>query len=89
MEKSIIGLLLIGAIFAAIASVLSNLMRIAEIRSLKRELRRYEKAFDSAKKSIKVIEKHIKDERELPDPLVTLVVNDETKSDDLPKFGDE
>ena len=89
MEKSIIGLLLIGASIAAIASVLSNLMRISEIRSLRRELRRYEKAFDSAKSSIKVIEKYIKDERELPDPIVTLVVKDETKSDDLPKFGDE
>ena len=88
MARSIVILLLIGASIAAIASVLSNLMRISEIRSLKRELRRYEKAFDSAKSSIKVIEKYIKDERELPDPLVTLVVKDETKSDDLPKFGD-
>lgn len=89
MEKSIIGLLLIGAIFAAIASVLSNLMRIAEIRSLRRELRRYERAFDSAKRSVKVIEKYIKDERELPEPRIELLVNDDTKSDDLPKFGDE
>ena len=89
MEKSIIGLLLIGASIAAIASVLSNLMRISEIRSLKRELRRYEKAFESAKSSIKVITKYIKSDREIPDPGVKLHVVDETKKDDLPKFGDE
>ena len=89
MAKSIIGLLLIGAILAAIASVLSNLMRIAEIRSLRRELRRYEKAFDSAKKSVKVIEKYIQEERELPEPRIELLVRDESNKDDLPKFGDE
>lgn len=88
MAKSIVILLIIGAAFALVADLFSNMIRISEIRSLKRELRRYEKAFESAKSSVKVIEKYIKDERELPDPLVTLVVKDETKSDDLPKFGD-
>ena len=88
MAKSIVILLIIGAAFAIIADLFSNMIRILEIRSLRRELRRYEKAFESAKSSVKVIEKYIKDERELPDPLVTLVVKDETKSDDLPKFGD-
>lgn len=85
MEKSIIGLLLIGASIAAIASVLSNLMRISEIRSLKRELRRYEKAF----RSVKVVTKYIKSDREIPEPGVKIHVVDETKKDDLPKFGDE
>lgn len=85
MEKSIIGLLLIGASIAAIASVLSNLMRISEIRSLKRELRRYERAF----RSVKVVTKYIKSDREIPEPGVKIHVVDETKKDDLPKFGDE
>lgn len=85
MEKSIIGLLLIGASIAAIASVLSNLMRISEIRSLRRELRRYEKAF----RSVKVVTKYIKSDREIPEPGVKIHVVDETKKDDLPKFGDE
>ena len=85
MEKSIIGLLLIGASIAAIASILSNLMRISEIRSLKRELRRYEKAF----RSVKVVTKYIKSDREIPEPGVKIHVVDESKKDDLPKFGDE
>lgn len=89
MAKSIVILLIIGAAFALIADLFSNMIRISEIRSLRRELLRYEKAFESAKSSVKVIEKYIQNERELPDPLVTLVVKDETKSDDLPKFGDE
>ena len=89
MAKSIVILLIIGAAFALVADLFSNMIRISEIRSLRRDLRRYEKAFEYAKRSAKVIEKYIKDDRELQDPLVTLVVKDETKSDDLPKFGDE
>ena len=89
MASSILGLLIIGASIALVGNIFSNHMRVAELRSLKRELRRYERAFESAKSSVKVIEKYIQDERELPDPLVTLVVKDETKSDDIPKFGDE
>ena len=84
MEKSIIGLLLIGASIAAIASVLSNLMRISEIRSLRRELRRYERAF----RSVKVVTKYIKSDREIPDPGVKIHVVDETGEQPL-KFGDE
>lgn len=89
MAKSIVILLIIGAAFALVADLFSNMIRISEIRSLKRELRRYEKAFDSAKSSIKVITKYIKSDREIPEPGVKIHVVDESKKDDLPKFGDE
>lgn len=89
MTRSILGLLIIAGVFALVGDILANLMRVAEIRSIKRELRRYERAFDSAKRSIKVITKYIKSDREIPEPGVKLHVVDETKKDDLPKFGDE
>lgn len=89
MTRSILGLLIIAGVFALVGDILANLMRVAEIRSIKRELRRYERAFDSAKSSIKVITKYIKSDREIPEPGVKIHVVDETKKDDLPKFGDE
>lgn len=82
MASSILGLLIIGASIALVGNILSNLMRISEIRSLKRELRRYEKAFRSVKKVTYY-------ETKIPEPGVKIHVVDETKKDDLPKFGDE
>lgn len=89
MTRSILGLLIIAGVFALVGDILANLMRVAEIRSIKRELRRYERAFESAKSSIKVITKYIKSDREIPEQGVKIHVVDETKTDDLPKFGDE
>jgi hypothetical protein len=89
MTRSILGLLIIAGSFALVGDILANLMRVAEIRSIKRELRRYERAFESAKSSIKVITKYIESDREIPEPGVKIHVVDETKKDDLPKFGDE
>lgn len=82
MARSILVLLIIGAVIALMANVLTNLARISEIRALRRELRRYEKAFRSIKKVTYY-------EKEIPAPGVKLHVVDETKKDDLPKFGDE
>lgn len=84
MASSILGLLIIGASIALVGNILSNLMRVAEIRSLKRELRRYERAF----RSVKVVTKYIKSDREIPEPGVKIHVVDETGEQPL-KFGDE
>lgn len=89
MTRSILGLLIIAGVFALVGDILANLMRVSEIRSIKRELRKYEKAFDSAKSSIKVITKYIESDRDIPEPEAKIHVVDETKKDDLPKFGDE
>ena len=89
MTRSILGLLIIAGSFALVGDILANLMRVAEIRALKRELRRYERAFESAKSSIKTITKYIESDRDIPAPGVKIHVVDETKKDDLPKFGDE
>lgn len=83
MTKSIMFLLLIVAICSLICSVLANLIRAAELRKLQSELRRYERAF----RSVKVVTKYIEKERPAPEAEIK-VVND-TKRDDLPKFGDE
>lgn len=82
MASSILGLLIIGASIALVGDILANLMRVAEIRSIKRELRRFERSFRS-------IQKVTYYEKEIPAPGVKLHVVDETKRDDLPKFGDE
>ena len=84
MTSSILGLLIIGASIALVGNILSNLMRVAELRSLKRELRRYERAF----RSVKVVTKYIKSDREIPEPGVKIHVVDETGEQPL-KFGDE
>lgn len=82
MTRSILGLLIIAGVFALVGDILANLMRVAEIRSIKRELRRYEEAFRSVKKVTYY-------ETKIPEPGVKIHVVDETKKDDLPKFGDE
>ena len=86
MTRSILGLLIIAGCIALVGDILANLMRVSELRSIKRELRKYERAFESAKSSIKVI---IKSDREIPEPEAKIHVVDDTKKDDLPKFGDE
>lgn len=82
MTRSILGLLIIAGVFALVSDILANHMRVAEIRSIKRELRRYEKAFESVKK--------VTFYEQIQEPLdnkVELIVKDET---DTPlKFGDE
>lgn len=89
MTRSILGLLIIAGCIALVGDILANLMRVSELRSIKRELRKYERAFESAKSSIKTITKYIKSDREIPEPEAKIHVVDETKKDDLPKFGDE
>lgn len=82
MIISIFIIMLLIFSFSLIANVLSNLARIEEMRALKRELRRYEKAFESVKK--------VTFYEQIQEPLenkVELIVKDET---DTPlKFGDE
>ena len=82
MAISIFIIMLLICSFSLIANVLSNLARIEEMRALKRELRRYEKAFESVKK--------VTFYEQIQEPLenkVELIVKDET---DTPlKFGDE
>lgn len=82
MTRSILGLLIIAGVFALVGDILANLMRVAEIRSIKRELRRFERSFRSIKKVTYY-------EKEISAPGVKIHVVDETKKDDLPKFGDE
>ena len=82
MMISILVLVLLAFSFSLVVNVLSNLARIEEMRELKRELRKYEKAFSSATRSMKKMNSR----KENEDP-VLLVVKEET--DDLPKFGDE
>lgn len=89
MTRSILGLLIIAGCIALVGDILANLMRVSELRSIKRELRKYERAFESAKGSIKTITKYIKSDREITEPEAKIHVVDDTKKDDLPKFGDE
>ena len=80
MTKSIIGLLLLAAIGSLVASVLSNLMRVQEIRELRKQIRRYEEAFERARSSIKI--KYITKYKE-PEIKVT------DENEEPLKFGDE
>lgn len=82
MTKSIMFLLLIVAICSLICSVLANLIRAAELRSIKRDLARFERSFLKDQR-VRAIRKANREDR------VELIVRDETKKDDLPKFGDE
>ena len=75
MITSIIVLLLIGVVFALVANILTNLARIEEMKELKKELRKFEKAFHYNR--VKALQKKEED-------IVTLIVKEE---DDLPKFG--
>ena len=96
MARSILGLLIIGAIVALVGNILSNLMRVAELRSVKRQIRRYERAFcisikaqRQTLKKLDEITKKVEDKTLYTFPDTELIVTDETKKDDLPKFGDE
>lgn len=80
MTKSIIGLLLLAAIGSLVASVLSNLMRVQEIRELRKQIRRYEEAFERARSSVKI--KYITKYKE-PEIKVT------DENEEPLKFGDE
>lgn len=80
MTKSIIGLLLLAAIGSLVASVLSNLIRIQEIRELRKQIRRYEEAFERARSSVKI--KYITKYKE-PEIKVT------DENEEPLKFGDE
>lgn len=82
MTRSILGLLIIAGVFALVGDILANLMRVAEIRSIKRELARFERSFLKDQR-VRAIRKANREDR------VKLHVVDETKKDDLPKFGDE
>ena len=75
MITSIIVLLLIGVVFALVANILTNLARIEEMKELKKELHKFEKAFHYNR--VKALQKKEED-------IVTLIVKEE---DDLPKFG--
>ena len=75
MITSIIVLLLIGVVFALVANILTNLARIEEMKELKKELRKFDKAFHYNR--VKALQKKEED-------IVTLIVKEE---DDLPKFG--
>ena len=80
MTKSIIGLLLLAAIGSLVASVLSNLMRVQEIRELRKQIRRYEEAFERARSSVKIkcITKYKEPEIKVTD-----------ENEEPLKFGDE
>ena len=80
MTKSIIGLLLLAAIGSLVASVLSNLMRVHEIREIRKQIRRYEEAFERARSSVKI--KYITKYKE-PEIKVT------DENEEPLKFGDE
>lgn len=80
MTKSIIGLLLLAAIGSLVASVLSNLIRVNEIRELRKQIRRYEEAFERARSSVKI--KYITKYKE-PEIKVT------DENEEPLKFGDE
>ena len=77
MITSIVVVLLIAFVASLIANVLSNLARIEEMKELKKELRKFEKAFHYNR--VKALQKKEED-------IVTLIVKEE---DNLPKFGDE
>ncbi|MEE3334028.1 MAG: hypothetical protein VZR54_07110 [Ruminococcus sp.] len=85
MIKSVFFLLVIGAVFALVGDIFSNLIRIDELRSIKRDLAKYERAF--AKIDVMIIRETVPEEKETGS--VELVVKDETVKDDRLKFGDE
>ena len=76
MINSIIVLLLIGAVLAAIADLLANLARIEELRAVNKRLRRFEKAFHDFR---------AEERKRQNENRVELVVKEE--EDTLPKFG--
>ena len=78
MEKSIVILLIIGAAVTLAADIFSNMIRVMEIREVKRDIKRFEKAFYRFKK-----EQEAKDQR---DDVIELIVKEEEST--LPKFGE-
>lgn len=79
MTRSILGLLIIAGCIALVGDILANLARIEELRSLKRQLAKFERAFRK--------DQRVRARREKNEERVELIVKDET--DSPLKFGDE
>lgn len=77
MSASIVILIVIASAVALVADIFSNMIRVAEVREVKRNLRRFEKAFYQYRNEQK---------KESKSDLVELIVKEE--KDALPKFGE-
>lgn len=77
MSTSIVILIVIASAVALVADIFSNMIRVAEVREVKRNLRRFEKAFYQYRNEQK---------KERKSDLVELIVKEE--KDTLPKFGE-
>lgn len=77
MSTSIVILIVIASAVALVADIFSNMIRVAEVREVKRNLRRFEKAFYQYRNEQK---------KESKSDLVELIVKEE--KDVLPKFGE-
>ena len=77
MSTSIVILIVIASAVALVADIFSNMIRVAEVRKVKRNLRRFEKAFYQYRNEQK---------KESKSDLVELIVKEE--KDTLPKFGE-
>jgi len=77
MSTSIVILIVIASAVALVADIFSNMIRVAEVREVKRNLRRFEKAFYQYRNEQK---------KESKSDLVELIVKEE--KDTLPKFGE-
>ena len=77
MSTSIIILIVIASAVALVADIFSNMIRVAEVREVKRNLRRFEKAFYQYRNEQK---------KESKSDIVELIVKEE--KDTLPKFGE-
>ena len=82
MVNSVVILLVLVTGILAAWSLFVNIRRIEEMREVKRSIARFEKAFYRYQARQRAKESESKND------LVTLIVKDETKNDDLPKFGD-
>lgn len=88
MGNSILLLLILGAFASGAGAILSNTLRVCELREIKKQLDRYEKAFAESIKAQTLIIRNQKQALQKLEPEERLFVVDEEKSD-LPKFGDE
>ena len=77
MSTSIVILIVIASAVALVADIFSNMIRVAEVREVKRNLRRFEKAFYQYRNEQK---------KESKSDLIELIVKEE--KDALPKFGE-
>lgn len=77
MSTSIVILIVIASAVALVADIFSNMIRVAEVREVKRNLRRFEKAFYQYRNEQK---------KENKSDIVELIVKEE--KDTLPKFGE-